>query len=121
VSNRALLDEMLSERIARQLRERGHDVMSVVTDHALVGCSDDQIMAHAAGDGRAVVTTNIKDFMVIDGQYRDRGVSHAGLVLVSTKAFPQDRSFPGAVVTALDKLLSQPDAFVDGQIRFLER
>nr|WP_281283090.1 DUF5615 family PIN-like protein [Kutzneria buriramensis] len=115
------MDEMLGERLARKLRDRGHDVVSVVADHRLVGRSDDQILAHAAGSGRAVVTTNIRDFVLLDGQYRDRGASHAGLVLVSTKTFPQDGSFQGAMLTALDKLRSQEDVFTGGQVRFLER
>ena len=91
---------MFSDAIAQQLRAKGHDVISVVADPALVSLADDQILAHAASAGRAVITANIKDFIPLDGHYRAAGRSHAGLVLVSAKTFPQDRSFVGAIVGA---------------------
>ncbi len=34
--------------------------------------------------------------------------SHAGLILVSTKTFPQDRGFVGAVARALAAVLDKP-------------
>ena len=55
-----LLDEMFSCAIAGQLRGKGHDVLAVVADPALIGLPDDQILAHATETGRALVTANIK-------------------------------------------------------------
>jgi hypothetical protein len=94
VSQPLLLDEMFSDDIARQLRAKGYDVISVVADPALVGLPDDQVLAHAATEGRALVTASIKDFVPLDGRYRAAGRAHAGLILVSAKAFPQNRGFP---------------------------
>jgi hypothetical protein len=111
---------MLSDQIAVQLQARGHDARSVVADPALVGVPDDQLLAEAAAAGRALVTANIKDFIPLDGQYKAIGRPHAGLILVSTKTFPQDRSYTGAVVTALDKLLTETVDLTD-RILFLER
>lgn len=111
---------MFSGAIARQLRADGHDVLAVVADPALVSLPDDQILAHAASARRALVTANIKDFMPLDGQYRAAGQTHAGLILVSAKAFPQDRSFPGAVAGALAALLDTGKIQAD-QIVFLAR
>lgn len=102
-----LLDEMLSGVIAEQLRARGHDVVAVVDDSALIGLPDEEILAAAANKGRALVTTNIKDFVPLDQRYKASGRTHAGLVVVSSKTFPQDRSFIGAIVLALDILLNQ--------------
>jgi Domain of unknown function (DUF5615) len=116
-----LLDEMLGERIAVQLIGRGHDVLTVVADSTLVSLPDDQVMAEAARQGRALVTLNVKDFLPLDAQYRATGRSHAGLILVSTRSFPQDRGFVGAVVNALDKLLQDPGAVVPDQVVFLRR
>jgi len=87
------------------LRAKGHDVVAVVADPALVSLPDGQVLAHAVSGGSALVTANIKDFMPLDGQYRAAGQSHAGLILVSTRAFPQDRSFVGAIASALAALL----------------
>jgi hypothetical protein len=115
-----LLDEMLSDEIAEQLRAKGHDVRSVVADPSLVALPDDQVLAAAGTAGRALVTANIKDFVPLDGQHKAIGRTHAGLVLVSTKTFPQDRSYAGAIVTALDRLLTGSVDLTD-RVVFLER
>lgn len=104
---------MLSGVIAAQLRARGHDAVAAVEDPSLVGLSDEAMLASAAGTGRTLVTANIRDFVPLDQRYRSAGKSHAGLVLISTKAFPQDRSFIGALVTALDRLLSEEALHAD--------
>ena len=49
-----LLDEMFSDAIAQQLRTKGYDVVSVVAQPALVGLPDDQILAYATSEGRAL-------------------------------------------------------------------
>ena len=94
MSQPLLLDEMFSDDIAQQLRAKGYDVISVVADPAMVGLPDEQVLAYATTQGRALVTANIKDFVPLDGRYRAAGQSHAGLILVSTKAFPQKPWFP---------------------------
>jgi Domain of unknown function (DUF5615) len=116
-----LLDEMLSNVIAEQLRAKDHDVQAVVADTALAGLADDQILAHATATGRALVTANIKDFMPLDARYRAASQAHAGLILVSAKTFPQDRSFVAAVTGALSALLDQPHAVQPGLVLFLTR
>lgn len=121
MSQPLLLDEMFSDSIAEQLRTKNYDVTSVVANAALVALPDDQILAYAAGEGRALVTANIKDFIPLDGRYRAAGQAHSGLILVSTKTFPQNRGFTAAVITALDVLLSGPDKIQPGQVLFLTR
>ena len=116
-----LLDEMLSADIAVQLGKRGHDVMAVVSDPGLVGLADEQILSEAATNGRALVTANIKDFIPLDARYRAAGQAHAGLILVSTTTFPQDRTFTAAVISALSALLDQPSQIQPGQVLFLPR
>ncbi len=119
--SRLLLDEMLSGAIAGQLRAKGHDIVAVVEDPALTGLADDQILAHATAAGRVLVTANIKDFMPLDARYRSASQAHAGLILVSTKTFPQDRSFTAAITSALSALLDHPHAIQAGQVLFLAR
>jgi hypothetical protein len=121
MSQPLLLDEMFTDVIAQQLRTKGYDVVSVVADPALVGLPDDQILAYATTEGRASVTANIKDFIPLDTRYRAADQSHAGLILVSTKAFPQNRGFPTAVITALAVLLSGTAKIQLGQVLFLTR
>jgi uncharacterized protein DUF5615 len=116
-----LLDEMFSGLIAEQLRAAGHDMLAVVTDPALVTLADDQILAHATTTGRALVTANIKDFMPLDARYRAASQTHAGLILVSSKSFPQDRTYTAAITKALAALLDQPTPIQPGQVQFLTR
>jgi len=121
VGHPLLLDEMFSDSIAQQLRAKVHDVISVVADPALVALPDEQALAYATAEGRALVTANIKDFVPLDGRYRAAGQSHAGLILVSTKTFPQDRGFTAAITTSLAALLSGPAKVQPGQVLFLMR
>ena len=121
MSHPILLDEMFAGAIAEELRAKGHDALAVVTDPALISLPDDQILARAAAAGRALVTANIKDFMPLDAQYRAAGQTHAGLILVSTKTFAQDRTYTTAITSALAALLDQPSQIQDGHVIFLTR
>ena len=121
MSQPLLLDEMFTDDIAQQLRTNGYDVISVVADPVLVGLPDDQILAYATIEGRALVTANIKDFIPLDTRYRAADQSHAGLILVSTKTFPQSRGFPSAVAAALAALLSSTAKIQLNQVLFLMR
>jgi hypothetical protein len=121
VSFPLLLDEMFSDTIAQQLRAKGHDVLAVVADPSLVSLPDDQVLSRAAATGRALVTANIKDFMPLDARHRAAGQTHAGLILVSAKTFPQNRSFTSAITNALAALLDEREQIQAGQVTFLPR
>jgi hypothetical protein len=121
VSFPLLLDEMLSGHIADELRSKGHDVLAVVADPALLALPDDQILAHATATGRALVTANIKDFMPLDAQYRAAGQAHAGLIFISSNTFRQDRAYTTAITGALSAFLDQDPGLQPGQVIFLPR
>jgi hypothetical protein len=121
MSHPLLLDEMFSDAIAEQLRAGDYDVISVIANPALVSLPDERILPHAATDGRALVTANIKDFMQLDARYRAAGQVHHGLILVSTKTFPQNRTFTAAIATALKALLTNANKIQPGQVLFLAR
>ena len=121
MSQPLLLAEMFADDIAQRLRAKGYDVSSVVADPALVGLPDDQVLAYATTEGLALVTANIKDFIPLDGRYRAAGRSHAGLILVSTKTFPQNRGFPSTITTSLATLLGSTAKIQSGQVLFLTR
>ena len=111
---------MLSGTTAEQLRSRSHDVTAVVEDPALTALPDEEVLAVAAAAGRALVTANIKDFVPLAQRDKASGRTHAGLVLVSAKTFPQDRAFIEALVGALDKLLNDESLAADSVV-FLQR
>lgn len=116
-----LLDEMFGAAIAIQLRERGHDVLAVVEVPALVSSPDEDLLAAATAQDRCIVTANVRDFTALNAQWARVGRTHAGIVHVVTSAFPQNRSYVGALVTALDSMLRADDApTADGQF-FLRR
>jgi Domain of unknown function (DUF5615) len=121
MSQPLLLDEMFSDDIAQHLSAKGHDVTSVAADPALVGLPDEPVLAYATAQGRALVTASIKDFVPLDARYRVAGQAHAGLILVSTKTFPQNRGFTTAITTALTALLSGTAKIQPSQVLFLTR
>jgi len=112
---------MFSDTIAQQLRAKGHDVLAVVADPSLAALPDDQILSHAAATGRVLVTANIKDSMPLDARYRAAGQAHAGLILVSAKTFPQNRSYTSAVARALAALLEKHERIEQSEITLLAR
>jgi hypothetical protein len=59
--------------------------------------------------------------MPLEAQYRAAGQTHAGLILVSTKTFAQDRTFTTAITSALAALLDQPGQIQDGHVLLLTR
>ena len=107
--------------MADQLNAKGHDVRAVVADPEFAGLPDEDVLIGATEAGRALVTANIKDFMPIDARYRASSRSHAGLVTVSSKSFPQSRAYVIAVATALDALLATDGGIHPGGVVFLAR
>lgn len=118
---RLLLDEMFPRAMADQLNAKGHDVRAVVADPEFAGLPDEDVLVGATEAGRALVTANIRDFMPIDARYRAASRSHAGLVLVSSKTFPQSGGFVIAVTGALDALLAAGGGIQPGGAVFLAR
>ena len=79
-SPKLLLDEHIWAYLAKLLREQGFDVIHV-TEVELIATPDEQIMAYAVGEHRAVVTFNIKDFVPLAIQYFEDGKEHYGIVV----------------------------------------
>lgn len=79
---KALLDEQLSPQIATLLRRDGLDVDAVADRPGLAGRSDRFIFEVACSEGRAVITSNIKDFRPLAAQWLAEGRVHSGLILV---------------------------------------
>jgi hypothetical protein len=101
-----LLDEMISAVVAEQLRARGHDVEAASERRELRGLIDEQLFAYAQEAARAVVTYNRDDFLELDRRYRGRDRSHAGLVILNPRRFPQGPGSIGPLVTSLEELIT---------------
>jgi hypothetical protein len=112
---RLLLDEMYPAVLAEQLRDRGHDVVSIhESDYQrLEGASDADVCAAALGDGRAVLTENVPDFRRLEAHALARGEPHPVVIFTTNRRFPRgDPATIGRLVVALDALLKETPAKV---------
>jgi len=73
------LNEHLSPRLAQQLRTYGFDVTSTL-EMNMVEVDDDEQLAFAASNERAIVTFNHKDFAVRHDRYMEEGKEHWGII-----------------------------------------
>ena len=120
MSRPLLLDEMLSPKIATQLRRRRHDVVAVAERPDLVGRSDEEILTAGSVEDRVVVTMNIADFVKLHAEWQAAGRTHGGILYASTIAFPQDRAFVGALTRSLSKA-ARAGLPARGETSFLQR
>jgi predicted nuclease of predicted toxin-antitoxin system len=80
---RLMLDAQLSGKvIARKLREHGHDVLAIDERRDLEGIDDVTLMRIASGEGRILVTHNVRDFPQIVRDWAEEGHSHSGCVIL---------------------------------------
>lgn len=100
---RLVLDEHLSPTIAEELRQRGHDVVSVA-EAALSGQGDAEVLTWAVSERRAVVTANYADFRTLHELRLSRGEVHFGIVFVPRRFSLAAPAF-GQLIVAMDLLL----------------
>lgn len=93
---------MYSPLIARELRRRGHDVVSAHEEPGS-GIADEDLFDHARSEQRALVTENVRDYRPLAEALISVGEGHSGLVFTTEKRWP--RSDPGALIAALDRML----------------
>jgi predicted nuclease of predicted toxin-antitoxin system len=74
------LNEHLSPRLAAQLRQHGFDVTSTL-ELGMTEADDDEQLAYAASEQRALITFNHKDFAVRHTQYIVENKEHWGIIL----------------------------------------
>lgn len=114
LSLRLLLDEHLSPEIARQLRNRGHDVVAVGERPDLKGRADRVHFASLPDEQRAIVTRDLGDFRPLLAEALRAGAKTYGLICVSRRS-RLNRDGIGRLVGVLDTLLRAhpaPDAAV---------
>ncbi len=80
---RLFLDAHISgPRIARALRELGHDLRAADKERELDGLADEQLLELATDEARLMITFDVKDFTVIARRWAEAGRPHAGLAIV---------------------------------------
>lgn len=111
-----LLDEMYTPEIAAQLRRRKHDV-EAISGSPHTGISDPQVVALAASQRRALLTNNVRDFMVVHGEFLKAGEHHFGLLFTDDGSMPRGTGTIGFYVQSLDEFLTArpaDDQLLDG-------
>lgn len=105
---KVILDEMHAPQIADALAAR-FDVVAVAATPELRGLADEDLLSHAAGNGRAVVTENVADFMPLAKQWASEGRPHSGLIFTNPKRFNRaNLAYPGNLIAALEGFLEGP-------------
>lgn len=105
---------MHAPSIAQALTEDSWDVIAVAAEVELRGMSDEEVLAHAAAAGRALVTENVVDYAPLTEQWTGEGRTHAGLIFTNPRRFNRaTMAYPGNLITALRRFLSKPP--IDGE------
>ncbi len=89
-------------RIARTLRDDGHDVRAADEERELDGLTDEELLSIAAAEERIFVTFDVKDFPVIARRWAEAGRAHAGCAIV----VGIDHGEFGAILEALARELA---------------
>jgi predicted nuclease of predicted toxin-antitoxin system len=106
-----LLDEMISPKIARELRDKGFDVQAIKGDRPeLEAVADREIVRRIAAEHRTLVTNDVLDFQLIHNKLQATGEEHYGLVFTSDSTMPRDKASISLWVGVLEKLLSASPA-----------
>jgi hypothetical protein len=98
--------------VARALRGAGHDVRAADEERELDGATDEELLSLASGEGRVMVTFDVKDFPVIVRRWAEAGRRHAGCAIVVGLGHNEF----GAILRALEReLAARPEqaAWVD--------
>lgn len=109
------LDHHYSPRIARTLRQQGHDVIAVA-EMGWEAEDDESLLSLCAEAGRALLTNNVTDFAVIARRWISDGRAHRGLVFTSDVSLPRHRDTIGRYVVAISELIHgnpDDDSFID--------
>lgn len=112
---RALLDEQLSPQIAELLRQAGHDVLAVAERADLAGSSDRTVFEVAAGEQRAVITNNIKDFRPLAAEWLAQGRVHGGLILLPATRTRTRAAAPLLADAIAEMLRAHPDGIAGSE------
>jgi predicted nuclease of predicted toxin-antitoxin system len=104
---RLRLDEMVPVRVARRLRAEGFDVDAVAESPGLRGLADDEQLARAAAERRALVTYDAGDFLALAARRSASGEGHSALILLRSDRFPQGD--PDRIAASLRQVLANPE------------
>lgn len=110
---RLYFDEDADARLAQALRQRGYDVETTV-EAGLLEASDEEQLAYAVNQKRALVTHNIKHFPGEHARWIETGRKHWGIIILV------GHSAVGAWLRRMENLLNRFSAEeLQNQLLFL--
>ena len=77
---RLLLDEDVWQGLAQALRDAGYDTVSA-TEAGCKGLSDEEILAYAIEQNRAMLTHNIRDYAPLAAACYEQNLRHPGIIV----------------------------------------
>jgi uncharacterized protein with PIN domain len=84
---RLYLDEdAMARSLTRELRARGVDVATAISER-LLGDADSVQLEFATAQGRVIYTYNVSDYARLHADYLVEGKRHAGIILVHQSRF----------------------------------
>ncbi len=102
-----LLDERHAPSVAVQLTGEAFDVVAVAAQPDLRGMADEELLAYAATEQRALVTENVADFMPLATQWVDEHKAHAGLIFTNPKRLNRATlAYPRNLIASLREFLT---------------
>lgn len=113
---RLALDHHYSMVIADRLRERSHDVVAA-HERAWHALGDEALLGRCAVEGRALLTNNVGDFVVLAQRWAEEGRHHAGLLFTSDASLPRTHATVSRFVELLDAVLTANP----GEVSFVDR
>ncbi len=105
-------EDLMSDALLAALRVVGIDAVST-REAGRRGAKDDDQLAHAASQGRAIFTGNQGDFIRLHIRWLSAGLHHAGILILTVRSAPV-----GLVATKL-RLLQITAADLEDTILFL--
>ena len=97
---------MLSPAIARELRERGRDVLAVADRPGWIALSDPEVMALARTERRAVVTNNLHDYRPLNADaITPGGPGHFGMIFMPG-TYRRTKADTERIIAALESKLA---------------
>ncbi|MBA3366536.1 MAG: DUF5615 family PIN-like protein [Actinobacteria bacterium] len=103
---RLFIDEHYPLEIARELRERDHDVASAIERDDLASSDDSFIFDRLQAERRAIMTNNHRDWRPLCADAIQAGEDHYGLILTADRTLARTRSNIRRFVELLDALFA---------------
>lgn len=75
-------EQHVSTKATEELHRRGVDVLRSLEAGFPKDAADEELLEYATREGRIMVTCDL-DFIDLDGEWRDKGKEHAGIIYIS--------------------------------------